>query len=107
MLVPYTRVYVFHWITHCKPLQDFEEYGNCDNHSIFSYALFSGTSIPYEVLPGGMQKIANVLPLGVGIRLMKAVSSSAGIAGHVHELIILVVIAVVCGGIAVKTFKWE
>ena len=73
----------------------------------FPMLLFSGTSIPYEVLPGGMQKIANVLPLGVGIRLMKAVSSSAGIAGHVHELIILVVIAAVCGGIAVKTFKWE
>ena len=46
------------------------------------------------------------MPLGVGIRLLKSVS-----VGCYDTIIISVVtltaIAVICGAIAVKTFRWE
>lgn len=71
----------------------------------FPMLLFSGATIPYEVFPKGMQKIADFMPLSQGIQLMKAVS--AGTEVSITGIVVLVVIAVLCTGIAVKTFRWE
>lgn len=72
----------------------------------FPMLLFSGATIPAEVFPGALQTIAGWMPLGVGIRLLKSVS-----VGCYDTIIMLVVtltaIAVICGAIAVKTFRWE
>ena len=40
----------------------------------FPMLFLSGATIPYELFPKGLQRIANVLPLTQGIKLMKAVS---------------------------------
>lgn len=40
----------------------------------FPMLFLSGATIPYELFPSGLQKVANVLPLTQGIKLMKAVS---------------------------------
>lgn len=71
----------------------------------FPMLLFSGATIPYEVFPKGMQKIADFMPLSQGIKLMKAVS--AGTEVNMTGIVVLVVIAILCTGIAVKTFRWE
>ena len=72
----------------------------------FPMLLFSGATIPYELFPEGMQMVVKYLPLGVGIRAMKAVSMGTE-AAIGSELLVLIVIAVVCSLIAVKTFRWD
>lgn len=73
----------------------------------FPMLLFSGTTVPVEVMPGAMQKIVAVFPLNQGIRLMKA--SFLGLKTEALWLPVLVMLAVtaVCAEIAVRYFKWE
>ncbi len=73
----------------------------------FPMLLFSGATIPFELFPRGMQTIANVMPLSIGIRMMKAASMGSAIGEMGTEGVILLVIAVVCTTVAVKTFQWE
>ena len=72
----------------------------------FPMLLFSGATIPLEVFPKGFQAVAKLMPLGVGIDLLKSVSM-----GCYDKLAmpvgILTAIAVICGAVAVKTFRWE
>lgn len=69
--------------------------------------LFSGATIPYELFPKGMQLVAGYMPLGVGIRLMKAASLGTSLGSMGTEIAILGVIAIVCIAISIKTFRWE
>ena len=72
----------------------------------FPILLFSGATIPAEVFPAGLRAISGWMPLGVGIRLLKSVSM--GCYDHtVMPVAILTAITVICGTIAVKTFRWE
>lgn len=73
----------------------------------FPMLFFSGATIPYELFPKGLQRVADVMPLGVGIDLMKAASIGADMKGSLTNIIILAVIAAVCSTIAVRTFRWE
>ena len=72
----------------------------------FPMLLFSGATIPAEVFPAWFQAIAKLMPLGVGIDLLKSVSM--GCYDRITlPVITLIVITVICGTIAVKTFRWE
>lgn len=73
----------------------------------FPMLFFSGATIPYELFPKGLQRVADVMPLGVGIDLMKAASIGADMKGSLPNIIILAVIAAVCSTVAVRTFRWE
>ena len=73
----------------------------------FPMLLFSGAMIPYELFPKGMQLVAGYMPLGVGIRLMKAASLGTSLGTMGTEIAILGLIAVVCIAISIKTFRWE
>lgn len=73
----------------------------------FPMLIFSGATLPYEVMPVSMQKIVDVLPLTQGIKLLKATSLGLPVEGMMVPLIVMVSIAIVCGGIAIRFFKWE
>ena len=72
----------------------------------FPMLLFSGATIPAEVFPASVRAVTRWMPLGIGIDLLKKVS-----VGHYDNitlpLVSLIAIALVCSGIAVKTFRWE
>ena len=68
---------------------------------------FSGATIPYELFPEGLQAIADVMPLGIGIDLMKAAGTGADMSGSMVNIVILGAIAVICSVAAVRTFRWE
>ena len=72
----------------------------------FPMLLLSGAAIPAEVFPGGVRAVIKWLPLGIGIDSLKKVS-----LGCYNELTIpvltLAVIAVICAGVSIKTFRWE
>ncbi len=73
----------------------------------FPMLFLSGATIPYELFPTALQKVASVMPLTQGIKLMKAVSMGAQTDSVVKIVILLVVITVVCSVISIKTFRWE
>ena len=73
----------------------------------FPMLLLSGATIPYELLPRGLQAVANVIPLGLGIKLMKGISMGNLPENSLLYLVLLILIAVLCGVIAVLTFRWE
>lgn len=72
----------------------------------FPMLLFSGATIPAEVFPAWFQTVAKLMPLGVGIDLLKSVSMGC-YDGMDIPVITLTVITVICGTISVKTFRWE
>ena len=72
----------------------------------FPMLLFSGATIPVEVFPKWFQMIAKLMPLGIGIDLLKSVSLGC-YDNIVVPAITLIAITAICGTIAVKTFRWE
>ena len=72
----------------------------------FPMLLFSGATIPAEVFPAGLRVVSGWMPLGVGIRLLKSVSIGC-YDKMAMPVMTLIAIAVICGAVAVKTFRWE
>ena len=72
----------------------------------FPMLLFSGATIPAEVFPAGLRAVSEWMPLGVGIRLLKSVSMGC-YDGMAAPVLTLIAIAVICGAVAVKTFRRE
>lgn len=73
----------------------------------FPMLVFSGATLPYEVMPKMMQKVVEILPLTQGIKILKAAVLGKP-ADHLALAIgMMVIIGVVCNGLAVKYFKWE
>ena len=73
----------------------------------FPMLVFSGATLPYEVMPEVMQKIVDVLPLTQGIKILKNTALGMPIGDVTLPIIIMLVIAVICGFISIKFFKWE
>ena len=73
----------------------------------FPMLIFSGATLPYEVMPAGLQKIADVFPLTQGIKLLKNTSLGLPVENVMFPIILMITISVVCFGIATKFFKWE
>lgn len=73
----------------------------------FPMLIFSGATLPYEVMPKALQKIADVMPLTQGIKLLKAASLGQTAQRAVVPIIVMAAIAVVCIFVALKFFKWE
>lgn len=73
----------------------------------FPMLIFSGATLPYEMMPHGLQIAADILPLTQGIKLLK--NSFLGLpADHVlFSVAVLCTLTIVCCGAAVKFFQWE
>ena len=73
----------------------------------FPMLVFSGATLPYEVMPVTMQKIVDILPLTQGIKILKSTTLGLPLDSILLPIIILVVIAVICLFIAIRFFRWE
>ena len=73
----------------------------------FPMLIFSGATLPYEVMPEAMQKVVSILPLTQGIKLLKAASLGLPIERTFVPVIVMVVLAVICIGVSLCFFKWE
>jgi len=72
----------------------------------FPMLIFSGATLPYEVMPKTLQKVADVLPLTQGIKLLKAASLGLPIDSVFLPILIMVALAAICIGVSIKFFKW-
>lgn len=73
----------------------------------FPMLIFSGATLPYEVMPVSLQKTADILPLTQGIKLMKAASLGLPINSVLLPVITMILLVLICTSISVHFFKWE
>lgn len=73
----------------------------------FPMLIFSGATLPFEVMPPIMQKIVSFFPMTQGIQLMKSAFLGLPIENAYVSILIMLAVTIVCTGIAVKFFKWE
>lgn len=73
----------------------------------FPMLIFSGATLPYEVMPSAMQKIVDVFPLTQGIKILKAASLGISVEQAVMPIVIILLLGFVCSFISIKFFKWE
>lgn len=73
----------------------------------FPMLIFSGATLPYEIMPAALQKIADILPLTQGIKLLKSTSLNLMIDSLIIPIVVMSVITIICIGAALKFFKWE
>lgn len=73
----------------------------------FPMLIFSGATIPFEVLPAVMQRVIGFFPLTQGMQLMKAAFLGLPIDNALLPLTVLSAVTVICFGLSVKCFQWE
>lgn len=73
----------------------------------FPMLIFSGTTLPLEVMPGAMRKIVSIFPMTQGIQLMKSVSLGLPVASVWLPIAVMGAVTIICTGISVRCFKWE
>lgn len=73
----------------------------------FPMLIFSGATLPYEVMPTALQKIADILPLTQGIKLLKSAFLGLPVDNVLVPLAVMSVIAIICISVSLKCFKWE
>lgn len=73
----------------------------------FPMLIFSGATLPYEIMPTILQRFANILPLTQGIKLLKATSLGLMIDTVMVPMIVMISLGVICTGIALRFFRWE
>jgi ABC-2 type transport system permease protein len=73
----------------------------------FPMLVFSGTTLPYEVMPAAMRKAVDILPLTQGIKILKSAVLELPMNNVLLPIIIMLVIAAVCSFVSIKFFRWE
>lgn len=73
----------------------------------FPMLIFSGATLPYEIMPSSLQKIADILPLTQGIKLIKASTLGLPINNVVVPIILMILLSIICITISIRFFKWE
>ncbi len=73
----------------------------------FPMFFLSGATVPYEIMPKGLQIVADVMPLTHGIKALKAISVGEALSSQWTTLAILLFVAILCIIISTKTFKYD
>ncbi|MGG6311909.1 ABC transporter permease [Paenibacillus macerans] len=73
----------------------------------FPMLIFSGATLPYEIMPATLQKAADLMPLTQGIKLLKAASLGLPSDSTRVPVIVMIALAIVCTVASVRLFKWE
>lgn len=73
----------------------------------FPMLIFSGATLPYEIMPDILKSFSDILPLTQGVKLLKIVSLGLPIENLLFPTTIMLEFIAVCMGISLKFFKWE
>ena len=73
----------------------------------FPMLVFSGTTLPVEVMPPAMQKLVHLFPLTQGITLMKNTFLGISQVNVLLPVTIMLSVTAVCIGLAIRFFRWE
>ena len=73
----------------------------------FPMLVFSGTTLPLEVMPKAMQKIVSFFPLTQGLTMMKNTFLGIGTSSVLLPICTMIGVTALCTGLAVRFFRWE
>lgn len=73
----------------------------------FPMLVFSGTTLPVEVMPKALQNVVRLFPLTQGIELMKTTFLGIPASNPLLPVLVMLGVTVICAGIAIRFFKWE
>ena len=73
----------------------------------FPMLIFSGATIPYEVMPNIMKSIVDVFPLTQGIKILKSAILGQPVENIIIPIVIMLIITAICSIVVIKCFKWE
>ncbi|NLD48617.1 MAG: ABC transporter permease, partial [Clostridiaceae bacterium] len=73
----------------------------------FPMLIFSGTTLPFEVMPEAMQKIVSMFPMTQGIQLMKVTFLGLPVDNIGLPVVVMGAVTILCTVVAIKCFKWE
>lgn len=73
----------------------------------FPMLVFSGTTLPIEVMPKAMQKIVGFFPLTQGLTMMKNAFLGIGADGILLPICVMFGVTALCTALSVRFFRWE
>lgn len=73
----------------------------------FPMLIFSGTTLPIEVMPLGMQRIVSLFPLTQGITMMKNAFLGINAGSILLPVCVMLGLTALCVGLAIRFFRWE
>lgn len=73
----------------------------------FPMLFLSGATIPFELFPKLLQEIGNVLPLTLGIKLLKMISMNTIDTSCLWIIMTLTICSIIGMILSIKAFKWE
>ena len=73
----------------------------------FPMLVFSGTTLPLELLPRVMQKLVSVFPLTQGVTMMKNAFLGVGTGNILLPVCVMLGLTALCAGFSVRFFRWE
>ena len=73
----------------------------------FPMLFLSGATIPFSILPKGVQYVSNILPLTQGIKLLKGFALGLENTSIITPLIVLSISTIITVLLSIKLFKWE
>ena len=73
----------------------------------FPMLVFSGTTLPIEVMPPVMQRLVSFFPLTQGITMMKNAFLGAGTQGVLLPVCVMLGLTALCTVLSVRFFRWE
>ena len=73
----------------------------------FPMLVFSGTTLPLEVMPRAMQKIVSLFPLTQGITMMKNAFIGADTGSMLLPVCAMLGLTALCTALSIRFFRWE
>ena len=73
----------------------------------FPMLLFSGTTLPIEVMPTAMQKIVRFFPLTQGIAMMKNAFLGISAGSVLLPVCVMLGLTALCTALSARFFRWE
>ena len=73
----------------------------------FPMLIFSGTTLPVEVMPPAMQKIVSFFPLTQGLTMMKTTFLGISTGSILLPVCVMIGVTALCTVLSVRFFRWE
>ncbi len=73
----------------------------------FPILIFTGTTLPIEVMPPVMRKLVSFFPLTQGIMMMKNTFLGIGVGRVLLPICVMLGVTALCTALAVRFFRWE
>ena len=73
----------------------------------YPMTFLSGAGLPLELLPAGVRRVSDLLPLTFVVKLLRGLWIGDALRDHLLEIAVLGGVLVVCTALASRAFRWE